>query len=157
MTTGGIRVTVRHWGVLVVWILLTGFAYQTGRDIFFRLSYLLLAISVLSFFWAAYSILTFEFERRLVTPRVHVGRLAEERFLVRNTGRFPKIWIELQDDSELKPYHASRVLNALRPGARWGWSVRTPCRQRGRYRLGPVTISAGDPFGLFILDRKSVV
>src|SRR3989304_3310683 len=89
----GLGVTVRHWSVPLVWLLITAFAYQTNRDLFFRLSYLLLAILVFSFIWGAYAVLTFEFQRRLITPHAYVGRLAEERFLVHNTGRFPKIWI----------------------------------------------------------------
>ena len=48
----------------------------------------------------------------------------------------------------------SRVLNGLRGGVRWSWTVRTLCRQRGRFRLGPITIVTGDPFGLFVLQRQ---
>jgi uncharacterized protein (DUF58 family) len=32
--------------------------------------------------------------------------------------------------------------------------VRTLCRRRGRFRLGPVTLAAGDPFGLFVFQRR---
>jgi uncharacterized protein (DUF58 family) len=149
-----VRVTVRHWAVFVVWLIVTAFAYQTGRDLFFRLFYLLLAVLGFSFFWGAYAVLTFEFERRLITPHTYAGRLAEERFLVHNTGRFSKIWMEVRDESEL-PYHrASRVLNSLRAHSHWTWSVRTQCRQRGRFRLGPATISTGDPFGIFVFHRR---
>jgi uncharacterized protein (DUF58 family) len=148
------RVTVRHWALFLAWVLLTGFAYQTGRDIFFRLAYLILAIEVFSFFWAAYSASAFRLERRLMTPRTQVGRIAEERFLVHNTGRLVKIWIEIRDESELPAHRVSRVLNALRAGVRWSWSVRTLCRRRGRFRLGPVTLAAGDPFGLFVFQRR---
>lgn len=154
LSSAGIGVTVRHWSVLILWLFITGFAYQTGRDLFFRLSYLLLAILVLSFFWGAYAVLTFEFERRLITPHAYVGRLAEERFLVHNTGRLAKIWIEVRDGSELPNHRSSRVLSSLRPRTFWTWSVRTPCRQRGRFRLGPVTIATGDPFGIFIFHRR---
>ncbi len=152
--SGGIRVTVRHWSVLLVWFFITGFAYQTGRELFFRLSYLLLAIFIFSFFWGAYAVITFEFERRLITPHAYVGRLAEERFLVHNTGRFPKIWIEVRDESELPNHRASRVLSSLRARTHWTWNVRTPCHRRGRFRLGPVTVSTGDPFGIFIFHRR---
>src|SRR5574341_1236185 len=151
---GGVSITVRHWVIILVWVLLTGFAYQTGRDIFFRLSYLVLAVIVLSFLWGAYSVSTFQFERKLITPHAQVGRVAEERFLVHNTGRFPKIWIEIRDASESPSDRGSCVLNVLRGGVRWGWSVRTPCRRRGRYRLGPVAVSTGDPFGLFVFHRR---
>jgi hypothetical protein len=113
----GVRVTVRHWSVFVVWLLVTAFAYQTGRDLFFRLSYLLLAVLIFSFFWGAYATLTFEFQRRVITPHTYVGRLAEERFIVHNSGRFPKIWIEVRDESELPHHRAPRAQLAARAHA----------------------------------------
>ncbi len=154
LRSGAFRVTMRHWPLLLVWVLLTVFALQTGRDIFFRLSYLILAILVFSFLWALYTVMTFHLKRELVTPRTEVGRVAEERFLVQNTGALTKIWIEVLDHSELPQHHVSRVLNSLHAHARWSWSVRTLCRRRGRFHLGPITIAAGDPFGIFRFFKR---
>jgi uncharacterized protein (DUF58 family) len=154
LPNGALAISVRHWSILIVWGVLSVFAYQTGRDIFYRLAYLLVALVLFSFAWATYSVIAFRIERKLMTPRAHVGTLAEERFLVHNSGRLPKIWIEIRDESELPAHHVSRVLNALRSGARWSWSVRTLCRKRGRFNLGPITLSAGDPFGLFVFHRR---
>ncbi|MDE3088530.1 MAG: DUF58 domain-containing protein [Chloroflexota bacterium] len=154
LPSGALHITVRHWALVIAWFIVTGFAYQTGRDIFFRFSYLLLGVEVFSFLWAAYSVATFRLERHLITPRTQVGRVAEERFLVHNTGRFAKIWIEIRDESELKSHRVSRVLNALAAGVRWSWSARTLCRRRGRFRLGPITVAGGDPFGLFVFQRR---
>lgn len=154
LRSGALRVTTRHWVLLFVWIILTLLAYQTGRDIFFRVSYLVLAIEIFSFLWALYSIATFHLERRTITPRSQVGRFVEEQFLTHNTGRLTKIWIEIRDESELPAHRVSRVLNALGARVRWGWTVRTLCRQRGRFRVGPITIATGDPFGLFVFHRR---
>ncbi|MCI0475024.1 MAG: DUF58 domain-containing protein, partial [Anaerolineales bacterium] len=154
LRSGALRVTTRHWVLLFVWIILTLLAYQTGRDIFFRVAYLILAIEILSFLWALYSIATFHLERQTITPRSQVGRFVEEQFLTHNTGRLTKIWIEIRDESELPAHRVSRVLNALGARVRWGWTVRTLCRQRGRFRVGPVTIATGDPFGLFVFHRR---
>jgi len=33
------------------------------------------------------------------------------------------------------------------------WSVRTLCRRRGRFILGPITLASGDPMGLFRMER----
>jgi uncharacterized protein (DUF58 family) len=154
LPAGALHITIRHWALIIVWFLLISFAYQTGRALFFRLAYLIAGVEILSFLWAAYSVSTFRLERKLITPRTQVGRMAEERFLAHNTGRVSKIWIEIRDESELKSHHVSRVLNALSAGVRWSWSVRTVCRRRGRFRLGPITVAAGDPFGLFIFHRR---
>jgi uncharacterized protein (DUF58 family) len=152
--SGAFRITARHWILIGAWGVLTLFAFQTGRDIFFRLSYLILAIEITSFFWAAYSVATFHLERKMMTPRTQVGKVAEERFLVHNTGRLTKVWLEISDESKLPAHRVSRVLNGLRAGARWSWSVRTLCRRRGRFKIGPITIVTGDPFGLYILHRR---
>jgi uncharacterized protein (DUF58 family) len=154
LRSGALRVTTRHWALLFIWIVVTGLAYQTGRDIFFRVAYLVLAVELFSLFWAAYSIATIHLERQTNTPRSQVGRFVEEQFLAHNTGRLTKIWLEVRDESELPAHHVSRVLNALGAHARWGWTVRTLCRRRGRFRLGPVTVATGDPFGLFIFHRR---
>jgi len=154
LPSGALHIRVRHWALVLAWILLIAFAYQTGRDLFFRLAYLILGVQVFSFFYAVYTISTFRLERKLITPRTQVGRIAEERFLVHNTGRFAKIWIEVRDESELKSHRVSRVLNALHAGVRWSWSARTVCRRRGRFRLGPITTVSGDPFGMFVFERR---
>jgi uncharacterized protein (DUF58 family) len=154
LRSGALRVTTRHWVLLFTWIVVTAFAYQTGRDIFFRVAYLILAVEVFSFVWAAYNIATFRLERKTITPRSQVGRFVEEQFLSHNTGRLTKPWIEVRDEAELPAHHTSRVLNALGARVRWGWTVRTICRRRGRFRLGPITLATGDPFGLFVFHRR---
>ncbi len=76
----------RVWLLIALWAVLANLAYQTNRDIFFRLSYLILIIVMISLVWAFYSVQSFRFERHLMTPHAQVGRLAEERFFAVNTG-----------------------------------------------------------------------
>jgi len=154
LRSGALRVTMRHWVVVILWLIVTLFAYQTNREIFFRLSYLLLLLQVSAFLWGWYQIVTFRLECKTITPRSQVGRFIEEQFLAHNTGRLTKVWMEVRDTSELAAHRSSRVLNALGARARWGWTVRTLCRQRGRFRLGPVSVLTGDPFGLFLFERR---
>lgn len=141
------------WLLIFLWALLANLAYQTNRDIFFRLAYLILLILAVSFAWAYYSIQSFRLERLLITPRTQVGRIAEERFTATSTGRLPKLWIELRDGGNLPGHPASRVLSAMAPRVRYSWNVRSLARLRGRFRLGPLTIASGDPFGLFVFQR----
>lgn len=154
LRSGALRVTMRHWIVPILWFIVTLLAYQTNHSLFFRLSYLILLLGIFAFFWAWYQIATFRLECKTVTPRSHVGRFLEEQFLARNTSRLTKVWIEVRDESELPAHHTSRVLNALGARTRWGWTARTLCLQRGRFRLGPITAIASDPFGLFLFQRR---
>src|SRR5690606_29962727 len=57
------------------------------------------------------------------------------------------------DFSELPGHRASRVISSL-PGHRArGWAIKSIARKRGRYRLGPMRLISGDPFGLFRLSH----
>jgi uncharacterized protein (DUF58 family) len=92
--------------------------------------------------------------RHLWAKKAEVGKTYEERFVVRNTGLLPKLWLEVRDHSELPDHQASQVLNSFGARKERGWTVRTLCRQRGRFTLGPITLSGGDPFGLFKMQRE---
>jgi uncharacterized protein (DUF58 family) len=45
-------------------------------------------------------------------------------------------------------------VNALPSRQERAWTIRTICRERGRYTLGPITLYSGDPLGLFRLQRS---
>jgi uncharacterized protein (DUF58 family) len=70
-----------------------------------------------------------------------------------NTGLLPKVWLEVHDHSDLPVHRVSQVLNALPPKRARHWAVRTICRRRGRFTLGPLTLVSGDPLGLFEFTR----
>jgi len=125
----------------------------TGRPLLFRLTYVLLAVIVLSFLWAWLNILGVQLVRHTRSRRAHVGQVAEERFSVRNTSFLPKLWLEVRDGSDLPGHRASQVINSLSPRRQRSWSVRTLCRRRGRFILGPITLASGDPMGLFRMER----
>lgn len=125
----------------------------TGRSLFYNLAYLFVALIVLTFLWAWTGISWVHLSRQTRARRAQVGRSLEERFAVRNNGLFPKLWLEVRDGSDLPSHRASYVVNALPPRQERAWTIRTICRERGRYTLGPITIHSGDPLGLFQLQR----
>ena len=129
-------------------------ALATGRDLFYNLTYLIAAIIVLSYLWTWTSIRWVHVTRYLWAKKAEVGRTSEERFMVRNTSLLPKLWLEIRDHSDLPDHQASQVLNSFGARKERGWTVRTLCRQRGRFTLGPVTLTTGDPFGLFRMQRE---
>lgn len=129
-------------------------ALATGRDLFYNLTYLIAAIILLSYLWAWTSIRWVRLSRYLWGKKAEVGKIYEERFVVYNTGLLPKLWLEIRDHSTLPDHQASRVINSFGARKERGWTVRTLCRQRGRFTLGPVTLTSGDPFGLFRMQRK---
>jgi uncharacterized protein (DUF58 family) len=126
----------------------------TGRDLFYNIVYLAALLLVSSLIWTWLSVNSVRIARRTRSRRSSVGKIAEESLSVTNTGFLPKVWLEVHDHSELPSHHVSQVMNALAPKRSRHWAVRTICRRRGLFVLGPMTISCGDPLGLFRLKRE---
>jgi uncharacterized protein (DUF58 family) len=125
----------------------------TGSPLYFRLSYLWVIVLVGSWVWAWVVLRGVRVERRARTLRSQVGDIFEERFQIRNTGRLPRLWLEIGDQSVLPGSSGSRVLSTV--GGRQGRSylARTCLVRRGVFPLGPTVLASGDPFGLFPVSR----
>lgn len=111
------------------------------------------ALLILAWVWSRSSLVGVGFERTLEADRVFAGDSVRERFLVRNHSWLPKTWLIFRDDSTVPGYHPSR---SVRVGSRSdaSWSGELHAEHRGRYRIGPVTLESGDPFGLFETRRR---
>ena len=146
----------RSWWIILLWLLSLAFALgmaERNRGMAFSFAYLMTAIVVLSFVWSWANVSWVRIGRYTRARRSQVGRVAEEQFEVANMSRLPKLWLEIRDYSDLPGHQASRVLNSLGPRRRRRWMVRTVCQQRGRFRLGPLTLISSDPLGLFPRQR----
>lgn len=139
------------YGLLIL-ILLTGLF--TGRAFFFNLAYLLGGLLLLSLLWSWSAVRWIAISRKTRARRAQVGRSLEEAFAVSNRAFLPKLWLEIRDESTLPGHKASHVVPALGARASYRWYVETPCLVRGEFRLGPMTIMSGDPFGLFVSPRR---
>ncbi len=128
-------------------------ALVTGRQLFYNLVYLWLTIIVIAGVWTWTGINRIRIGRHTRALRAQVGRPLEERLAVRNTSPVPKLWLEVRDHSDLPGHEASLVVDSLGPNRERVWVVRTMCRERGRFQLGPLSLTSGDPFGLFQVTR----
>lgn len=148
----------------------------TGRSVFASLSFLFVGVLILARLWAWTALRGLRLERSSRSLTSQVGRVFEESLSLRNDSRFPKLWVEVRDESDLPGTWASaRAIGLSTPawdadfsghrvssvaagvGARQSrlWTARTICTRRGRFRLGPATLIAGDPFGLFPSQRRA--
>ena len=121
-------------------------AFGTGFWLLFRLVYIIaLAIPLCwVLVWWNTRDLEADVDRR--TTRAQVGQEAQEVIEVRNRAVFPKVWLEVEDPSEL-PGHKSRRIVIIPPRRSRNWVVTTPLRRRGLFDWGPLRITASDPFG----------
>jgi uncharacterized protein (DUF58 family) len=143
----------RIWVIFLLWAVVLLMALNTGRDLYYHLTYVLSSTIALSLLWTWGSVHWLKLERQTRSRRSQVGKVVEERFAVRSTSFFPKLWLEVRDLSDLPGHYASRVVSTLGPFHERSWAVRTICRRRGRFTLGPITLTSGDPFGLFKMQR----
>lgn len=139
---------MRPWQALLLVALLAFFAISSGWHVLYVLTYVMLLLFVLSWFWARYSLHNMIFRRASAATRVQVGELFDERLMLDNVSVLPKLWVQIADGSTL-PAHRAGYVASMGGRKRATWRARTMCKQRGRYQLGPVTATSGDPFGMF--------
>ena len=79
----------------------------------------------------------------------HVGDKLRVTYTLRNTGRIPKPWLEIYNPTTLPGGLPGRALS-LRGRQERSWLVRAPLvRVAAHFRIEPLMIRTGDPFGFF--------
>lgn len=139
---------------LLIFILLLcwAMAFATGFWLLFRLVYVLLIAVPLAWLWARFNVRGLEVTVERLVDRAQVGQKAEERITVRNPSWFPRIWLEVDDPSELPGSSPRRVIT-LGARRRTSWRAETVLTRRGVYSVGPVSVTSSDPFGLFRVSQ----
>jgi uncharacterized protein (DUF58 family) len=140
--------------VLLLWVLIGAGAVGTGRELLYNLWYLLTSLVVVAYLWAWSGVRWVQVHRNARATRSQVGKMAEERLVIRNRGWLPKLWLEVRDHSTLPNHLVSRVISPLGSRSVYTRTVQTRCTQRGRFTLGHLTLTSGDPFGLFTISRR---
>lgn len=139
---------LRRLPIVLVSAALLVAAFSTGADFLFFLVYL--GILVIG---GAYAVTRFglaDLEAGYALDRVTAaaGETLRVTYTVRNAGRLPKLWLELHNPTTLPVPLPGRALT-LGPHAERAWAVRVPLTARGHFRVDPLSIRTGDPFGLF--------
>lgn len=125
----------------------------TGQRLYYRLSYLWGLLLLVSWAMSAVALRGVEVKRTARTLRSQVGQIFEERFEIRNTGRLPRLWIEVRDESSLPGSRGSHVLTLVGGRESRTYLARTRLSERGVFPLGPTELVSGDLFGLFPVNR----
>ena len=128
-------------------------AMGTGFWLLFRLGYLLAFALPCAWIVTWYNTRHLEATVDRRTDRAQVGQEAQEVIEVRNRDFFPKLWLEIEDPSGL-PGHKSKRVVIIPPRRSRSWIVDTKLLRRGLYDWGPLTVTAGDPFGFFKRVRR---
>lgn len=145
--TLGLRIVL----ILLALSLIAGIV--SGSILYFRLSYLWGGVLGLSFITSRLALRGIHIKRTARFLRSQVGQIFEERYEVHNTGRLPRLWIEVRDDSALPGSRGSHVLTLVGGRETRTYLARTRLSQRGVFPLGPTVLGAGDLFGLLPTKR----
>ena len=139
---------LRRLPIVLVFATLLVAAFSTGADFLFFLVYLGIVVVGGAYVVTRFGLSDLEAGYALDRVAGAVGETLRVTYTVRNAGRFPKLWLETYNPSTLPVQLPGRAL-ALGPRAERAWAARVPLAARGHFRVDPLIIRTGDPFGLF--------
>ncbi len=134
--------------VAILSVVCTVIAISTGFWLTWRLIYVGLVGVPVAYVWSRLNLTGLEVMPDRSTDRLQEGGRYDERITIRNRGWWPRIWLEVDDPSEMPGHEAKRVVTVPARGSAT-WRASSTIRRRGLYRVGPVTVTTGDPFGMF--------
>ena len=139
---------LRRLQLLVLIVVLVVAAFSTGLPFLFFLVYLGLLVGGGSYILTRLGLADLEAGYAVSQLSGYVGDRLRVTYTLRNTGRLPKPWLEVHNSTSLPGGLPGRALS-LGGHKERSWVVRTPLTRRGHFRIDPLQIRTGDPFGFF--------
>ena len=133
--------------ILIAAILLIA-AFSTGLEFLFYLVYLAILVIGGSYIVTRLGLSDLEAGYAVSQLNGHVGDRIRVTYTLRNTSRVPKPWLEVHNPTTLPGGLPGRAIS-LGSRAERSWLVRAPLTRRGHFRVEPLQIRTGDPFGFF--------
>ncbi|MEX1295161.1 MAG: DUF58 domain-containing protein [Candidatus Limnocylindrales bacterium] len=139
---------LRNLGLLLTVVLVVVAAALTGSTEVYFFLYLGLVVVGLAYVLARRGLTNLEAGSWLDRAHATVGDTLSVTYTLRSTARLPKPWLETHSPSTLPVAIPGRVVS-LRPRTSRTWAAKVPLTHRGQYRVDPMVVRTGDPFGLF--------
>jgi uncharacterized protein (DUF58 family) len=139
---------IRRLQLVVLAVVIAVAAFSTGWPWLFFLLYVGLLAGGGSYILTRLGLSDLEAGYAVSQLSGHVGDKLRITYTLRNTGRVPKPWLEVHNPTTLPGGLPGRAIS-LRGREERSWLVRTGLERRGHYRIEPLQIRTGDPFGFF--------
>jgi len=139
---------VRKLELLVVSVVLIVAAFSTGWPFLFYLLYLAILVIGGSYVLVRLGLTDLEAGYAVSQLHGHVGDRMRVTYTLRNSSRLPKPWLEIHNPTTLPGGLPGRAIT-LRGRTERSWLIRAPLSRRGHFRIEPLHIRTGDPFGFF--------
>jgi len=138
----------RRFQLLILGAILVIAAFSTGEPFLFYLVYLGVLVVGGSYVLTRLGLADLEAGYAVNQLSGHVGDRIRVTYTLRNTSRIPKPWLEIHNPTSLPAGLPGRAIS-LGGHAERSWLIRTPLTRRGHFRVEPLQIRTGDPFGFF--------
>ncbi len=141
-------VLLRRLPFFIIATVLVVAAFSTGAPFLFFLVYLGLAVLGGSYLVTRFGLTDLEAGYAVNQLQAHVGEVLRATYTLRSASRIPKLWLEVHNPSTLPVPLPGRAIS-LGPRAERSWIAKVPLGRRGHFRVDPLQIRTGDPFGFF--------
>src|SRR5215213_9319357 len=138
----------RRLQLLLLGAILVVAAFSTGLPFLFYLVYLGVLVVGGSYLLTRLGLADLEAGYAVNQLSGHVGDRIRVTYTLRNVSRIPKPWLEIHNPTSLPAGLPGRALS-LGGQTERSWLIRTPLTRRGHFRIEPLQIRTGDPFGFF--------
>ena len=139
---------IRRFQLVVIAAILLIAAFSTELEFLFYLVYLAILVVGGSYILTRLGLADLEAGYAVNQLTGHVGDRLQVTYTLRNTSRIPKPWLEVHNPTTLPGGLPGRAI-ALGSRSERSWLVRAPLTRRGHFRVEPLQIRTGDPFGFF--------
>ncbi len=143
-----------RWVVALLLALTTGAYLVTGQVWYLRWAVFWALVGLSNALMAWRALRGVNVERYATQARAQVGDVLLERIVVHNPRPWPLLWIAVEEHGDLPGQRGGRVLSLIPPRSRRSYLSRVRLVRRGLFRLGPISLTAGDVFGLFTVRRE---
>jgi uncharacterized protein (DUF58 family) len=139
---------IRRLQFLIVAVILLIAAFASGLPFLFYVVYLWLLAIGGSYVLTRFGLADLEAGYRVDHRQAHVGDDLRTTYSISNASGLPKPWLEVYNPTDLPVPLPGRALG-LRSWAQRSWIAIVPLTRRGTYRIEPMVVRTGDPFGFF--------
>jgi uncharacterized protein (DUF58 family) len=139
---------VRRLQLFVIGAVLLIAAFSTGLAFLFYLVYLAILVVGGSYVLTRLGLSDLEAGYAVSQLHGHVGDTLKVTYTLRNTSRLPKFWLEIHNPTSLPGGLPGRAIT-LGGSTERSWLIRASLVRRGHFRIEPLQIQTGDPFGFF--------
>ncbi|MFL5778427.1 MAG: DUF58 domain-containing protein [Chloroflexota bacterium] len=139
---------IRRLQLVVLSAILVVAAFSTGLPFLFYLLYLAILVIGGSYVLVRLGLTDLEAGYAVSQLHAHVDDRMTITYTLRNASRIPKPWLEVHNPTTVPGGLPGRAISLGGRGER-SWLTRLPLTRRGHFRIEPLHIRTGDPFGFF--------